>query len=197
MSEEIWKDIKGYEGMYAVSTHGRVKVYAHTTTNSFGVDCPFRERIMKPRVSSNGYYYVGLGRTKNREQVAIHRLVAQTFIPNPLNKPQVNHIDADKHNNNVENLEWVTISENLKHCYKLGLNSWNPKKGNPMIPVLKLDMFTGNAIERFPSIADAQRSVNKYGKSAIRHCCIGRIKSAYGFRWVYERDYNANELLES
>lgn len=101
--EEVWKDIEGYEGLYQVSTHGRVKsVFRY-------------HKILKSRVKNNGYKYVQLYKNGTPYTYYIHRLVAQAFIPNPQNKPQVNHIDEDKENNRVENLEWCTRSENMNH----------------------------------------------------------------------------------
>lgn len=98
--QEIWKDIKGYEGLYQISNFGRVKRNGN---------------ILKP-IDSHGYKYVHLcNKNHERKNHAIHRLVALTFIYNPSNLPQVNHIDGDKSNNLITNLEWVTATENAYH----------------------------------------------------------------------------------
>lgn len=102
MLEEIWKDIEGFEGLYEVSSWGRVK-------NSR------RGNFLKISNTNNGYLQVGLFKNGKRTKHRVHRLVAQAFIPNPQNKPQVNHIDEDKENNRVENLEWCTAKENSNH----------------------------------------------------------------------------------
>ena len=105
MTKEIWKDIKDYEGIYQVSNLGRVKSLKHSKEG----------KILKGRVTGKGYLSVVLFRNSVRKSNSIHRLVAQAFIPNPANKPEVNHIDENKLNNDVSNLEWVTSKENSNH----------------------------------------------------------------------------------
>lgn len=113
MINEKWKDIIGYEGFYQVSNKGRVK----RTAEKF----PYKEHYLKAISNRYGYLYVCLC-IKNKHKVkTIHRLVAQAFIPNDENKPCVNHIDGNKTNNNVGNLEWCTHSENTTHAYKAKL----------------------------------------------------------------------------
>lgn len=113
MSEEIWRDICGYEGLYQVSNCGRVKRFHKTTP----------PRILKPGLNTWGYLKVSLSRNNENETQNIHRLVAQAFIPNPDGKPQVNHKDGDKTNNCVDNLEWCTHEENNRHAIATGLRS--------------------------------------------------------------------------
>ena len=105
--EEIWKDIEGYEGLYQVSNFGRIlSIRSHY--------------ILKGSMSSQGYKVTTLSKPNHKEakRVLIHRLVAKSFVPNPQNKPQVNHIDGNKLNNNANNLEWVTGKENIQHTSK-------------------------------------------------------------------------------
>ena len=111
---EQWKDIEGWEGLYAVSTYGNVKSYAKGDGNGY------RDRILKQGNEVRGYKSVRFSRDGKTEKKMVHRLVAEAFIPNPENKPQVNHIDNDPSNNNVSNLEWVTGSENMIHAQRQG-----------------------------------------------------------------------------
>lgn len=117
---EQWKDIEGFEGLYEVSDLGRVKSLARIVSRSDGRSQKVNERILKLDGNSE-YFVVGLHYSGATKHVPVHRLVAQTFIPNPENKPQVNHIDGNKHNNAVTNLEWATAEENMQHAHRLGL----------------------------------------------------------------------------
>ena len=118
--EEVWKDIKGYEGLYQVSNYGRIKSLdriikdSHRSYNK-------NDKILKLSFNFQKYLMVNLSKYGVKKSYRVNRLVAEAFIPNPLNKSQVNHIDGNKINNNVENLEWVTPSENMQHAYKNGL----------------------------------------------------------------------------
>lgn len=115
--EEIWKDIQGYEGLYQVSNLGRVKSLARLDTRGQRVS----EKILKLGKHRAGYFRVNLYKNGKMKQYLVHRLVALAFIPNPENKEQVNHIDGNKQNNVIENLEWCTHSENIQHAYRTGL----------------------------------------------------------------------------
>lgn len=117
--KEIWKDIEDYEGLYQVSNLGRVKSLDRKVNHIFG------ERIVKGIIlkhsETTNYNAVMLNKEGIVRKVNIHRLVAKSFIANPQNKATVNHIDGNKRNNRVDNLEWVTQSENVKHSYAMGL----------------------------------------------------------------------------
>jgi hypothetical protein len=117
---EIWKDISGYEGFYKVSNMGRVKSLSRIVNNNGGIKV-IRETILKTSSKNNWYHYVKLSINNVGKVYRVHRLVAETFIPNPENKRTVNHIDGNKENNLITNLEWNTHSENLQHAYDTGL----------------------------------------------------------------------------
>ena len=119
--KELWKDIKGYEGCYQVSNLGRIKSLDRMTNNQYG------EYFMKGRILKNsiikdkGYCRVSLNNGNGKISTRVHRLVAEAFIPNPENKPEVNHKDGNKLNNCVSNLEWCTNKENIEHSIRTGL----------------------------------------------------------------------------
>ena len=194
--EEIWKDIKGYEGLYQISNFARVKSLPRK--RKFGNRTRIiPETIMKVHAKPSGYKYIKLYDVP-RHQITkhIHRLVAQAFIPNPENKEDVNHIDGNKANNVVTNLEWVTRSENLLHAYRvLGRKHITIKgEGNKRNkPIIQMDM-SGNIIKKWCSAAEAERQLG-IPESVIRYCCytaIGkkfkgrRALTAGGFKWNYQ-----------
>ena len=113
--KEVWKDIKDYEGKYQISNLGRVRSLIYK--NNANGKIYSRIKILKAFKDNKGYKRIYLKMWK-RKNAQIHRLVAQAFIENPNNKPQINHKDKNKENNNVNNLEWVTNSENQLHRYR-------------------------------------------------------------------------------
>lgn len=123
---EIWKEVYGYEGLYEVSNLGRVRSLDHLVTQQKGscfITRIYKGRILKPRIPKNKYPYLHLSKQGVQLTVKVHRLVAQTFIPNPENLPQVNHKDGNKQNNVVTNLEWADSKMNINHAFDLGLNT--------------------------------------------------------------------------
>jgi len=108
--QEIFKDIKGYEGLYQLSNLGRIKSTIHA-----------KEKFLKVQNQEYEFYpYYTLYKGNGKKNFRIHRLVALHFMPNPFNKPCINHIDGNKNNYSLDNLEWVTHSENTKHAFKIG-----------------------------------------------------------------------------
>ena len=122
IQDEVWKDIEGYEGLYQVSTCGNIKSLAKSRKNGNGRYYIQKEKLLKQSFTTTGYKKVELYKDGKRKSFKVHRLVAIAFIPNPDNKPEVNHIDGNKINNNIDNLEWVTSSENSIHAYETGLS---------------------------------------------------------------------------
>lgn len=165
MNEE-WRAIAGTRGEYWVSSLGRVMSKKHGST-----------RILKPVRVSNGYLAVDLSMCNIRTKGLIHRLVAEAFIPNPDNLPEVNHIDEDKANNCVYNLEWCTREYNHAYGTARERNVQSKRK-----VVQKLDPITGAVIQEYPSLAAAARAVG----CGINNCVTGRSKLAHGYQWRYK-----------
>ena len=180
--QEIWKDIPGYSGKYRVSNLGNVMSRNYLNT---GIDRPL---VLNKHHS--GYIFVRLcnGAGVKQKNKTVHILVANAFIPNPLNKPCVNHIDGNKANNRVDNLEWVTYKENTEHAIKHGLRNPhnNNRQGRGNSNSRKVCQFTktGTYIRDWNSISEAARH---YGTnpSTIINNIKGRLKSARGYVWKY------------
>ena len=122
LMEEIWKDVVGYEGLYQVSNHGRVKSLEHFVPSIGGAIRKSPSKILT-NCFDNNYYHVTLYKGGRKKIFLVHRLVAEAFIPNPNNLPQVNHKDGNKLNNNATNLEWCSAQDNILHAFATGLNT--------------------------------------------------------------------------
>jgi hypothetical protein len=147
-----------------------------------------RNIILKNTKFSQGYVIL----TLNKKKYCVHRLVAKQFIANPENKPQINHINGVKHDNNVENLEWCTGSENMIHCFKIGLQkpkkTWLGKIGKLCPNSKKVNQYdlNGNFIKTWDSLSDVKRELN-IATSTISAVCANKrgYKSTGGFIWRY------------
>ena len=167
---EEWRDIKGYEGKYMVSNLGRVKSLNYSNTG--------KEGILNARDNGKGYLRVILWKDGKDKKYRINRLVAQAFIPNPDNLPEVNHKDEDKTNNRVDNLEWCSRQYNIEYS-----------QGKAVIGINKVS----GLIVEFPSASEASRQTGINSRN-ICACLKGRQKSTGGFYWHYsESEEVANE----
>lgn len=127
--KETWCDVFGYEGLYQVSNLGRVKAL-EKRIDSGKCHRTWKEHFLAFAIDRKGYFRVSLSKNGCSKTYKVHRLVAEAFIPNPNLLPQVNHIDGNKENNVVDNLEWCSQSENMLHAYAHGLNQ-NNGENNP------------------------------------------------------------------
>ena len=188
----MWKEIPGTDGLYFANEEGQIKSAPRMRKlNTRGrISSYLRSgRILKQAINSNGYPCVTIKYLDGSQKVVpTHRLVAMTFIPNPDNKPQINHIDGNKRNNNLHNLEWCSPSENLKHAFRLGLNKgyapWRGKYGKEhfaSIPVIMCDL-NGNEICEFESMSLAAAAIGK-SSGHISQCIHGKRSVAYGYTW--------------
>lgn len=152
-----WKPIDGYEEMYAVSDEGEVISF----------------HKLKPRENNGGYLCVILCKEgKKPKQFFIHRLVANAFLPNPNDLPQVNHKDKDRHNNRVSNLEWCTAKENNLHAHGKKVSQYD---------------LLGNKLAEYASVSVAS-AITGIGSTGIAHNCCGDCRTAGGFIWKYEEE---------
>lgn len=169
---EIWKDIKNYEGLYQISNLGNVKSY-HKRSNGNLLKLPIKR----------GYYQVGLRKNGTRKYYQVHRLVAETFIENKDNLPQVNHKDENKLNNNVDNLEWCTVSYNNTYGSRIERVVASNKNRQPVV----LYDINGNFIAEYFSIMDAVRKT-KINPSCIVASCQGKRKQPRKYIWKYKSE---------
>ena len=181
-TEEIWKDIKGYEGLYQVSSEGRVKILDRVTTGKGGRKYHRKERILKYRMTHDGYLQVGMSNKDGRKYLSVHRLVAKAFIKNPENKPQVNHKDEVKTNNCVDNLEWMTAKENCNYGTRnerAGKAS-GKARSKPVIQYTK----DGELVKVWSSTYEVERQ-RGFSHNSISLVARGIRKTCGGFVWKY------------
>ena len=176
MSE--WACVNGFCGKYIVYRTGKIKnvVTGH---------------VLTPSVDKRGYYFVKLDRENlTRKNMFVHRIVAESFIPNPERKTQVNHKDGDKSNNCVENLEWATPAENIRHSYTVlgrsgSLKGKSGKLNANSIPVYQYGL-DGQFIKSWDSVSDAARAI-KCNPSQIINQISGRTITCHGYLWSYKK----------
>lgn len=180
MEKEIWRPIKGYEDYYDVSSYGNVRSVDRLVTYSDGRKHLHKGRILSPEKNRCGYLFCVLCKNSKQKSSKVHRLVAEAFLPNPDNLPEVNHKDENKANNCVENLEWCTRSYNVNYGTAIQRSVEKHSK-----PVLQIDLETNQIIAKYQSANEAGRQTN-LSQGNISNCCNGKLKTYKGFKWRYK-----------
>ena len=163
-NELEWREVKEYSN-YEVNQFGEIR---HKT----------RRKVLKPRSNNGGYQYVNFKINGKNTNFAVHRIVANAFIPNPKGYTEINHKDYDRTNNCVDNLEWVDSSQNKQHAYLKDENK--SSRGKAVIQRSK----DGTYIKTFETISKAAKEMN-CSIAAISNCCLGRTKTSQGFLWSF------------
>ena len=205
LKNEEWRGIKGLEEYYQVSNMGRVRSLDRTWVDSMGRTFFKKGRILKLSQNKKGYMRVDLSYKGKDKHYVVHRLVAETFIPNPQNKPCVDHIDTDKTNNKVENLRWCTVQENnynettrakrsdtMKKKYEQGDLIMPRKSGGEHPDSIKVVQLTLE--DEFVRVWD---SIGRTVEGGFCHkhvcsCCKKKRKTHKGFKWMYLSEYEMN-----
>lgn len=192
MKIEVWKDIDDYPN-YQISSFGRVKSKERYTKVKDNQINPIKEKILKIQIDHKGYSYVRLYNENGFKSIKVHRLVANAFLDKINDKEFINHIDGDKSNNHVENLEWCTIKENNEHAVKNGLVNLKLRKDN-MSKLGKKHLTDASKkvkqysldkvfIKEWKSSKEASKKLN-ISESSISNCVNGNSKSAGGYIWL-------------
>lgn len=181
-STEQWKPIKGYEGMYEVSDHGRIRSVDRIGYKRHNSGCMaryfYKGQIIRQRASELGYKTVGLSKNGKQKHFSVHRLVGFHFLEKPDGKDCINHIDANPSNNHVSNLEWCTQSENIQYAYDHGT-----KRPPHLKPVGQYD-DDWNLIKVWEGQTAAARALGTH-QANIMKVCYGEREHAGGFRWKF------------
>ncbi len=177
---EIWKDIDNYEGIYKISSCCRIKSLARLIKSYRGLPHWRKERIIKPFFDTR-YLRIELRKNEKGKKFLFHVLLAKAFIPNPLNLPEINHIDGNKLNNLISNLEWVTHPRNIEHAFEIGLKTHDGEK-NPTSKLTEAQVLEiRRSYSSIPNVwSNADELAEKFG------VCKGTIQSiAYGVNWQH------------
>lgn len=173
---EEWRDVPGYEGFYQISSLGRLRSLDRESGGK-----KYSGKIISSKRRS-GYIVDILCKDGVRKTCRRHRLVAEAFLPNPEEKPEVNHIDGNKINNCIDNLEWATHRENTEHAWVTGLTKAPPAQE----PMEVVQMYEGNEIATYKSIEIAGR-INQISPEDICKCCKAKRKNAGRYTWKYKK----------
>lgn len=175
---EIWRDVVGYENLYQTSNLGRARSVDRWVKDTNGSLRFYRGRILKPFKNTQGYLQVGLWKNGKVKYFTVHRLVAEAFLPNTDNLPEVNHKDENPQNNFVSNLEWCNRTYNVNYGTAIQRSS---KKRSKLILQYTLD---GQFVREWESTSECGR--NGFNQGAVAACCRGELKKYKDFIWKYK-----------
>ena len=182
LPNEVWNPVKGYEGLYKVSSMGRVKSLERISPQGHLL----KERILRLFKNPSGYLYVNLNKDGKHKQARVHRLVAEAFLGNPDNLPQINHRDEVKTSNHYSNLEWCDTKYNNTYGTRIIRVAEKQRNGKLSKKVCQYNL-DGELIKEWSSIKEVQRQLG-YNTGCISACCLGKYnrKTAYGYKWKYK-----------
>ena len=177
--KEVWKDIKGYKGLYQVSNLGRIKSFYN------------KEKILKPQENSKGYLRINLNKNNKIKRFFIHRLVAEYFVTKEIGKNIVNHLDCNPHNNKADNLEWTTIKGNHEYMQKLGRNKrteqWLKKLSQTQRKIngKKVQAISINGVKvlNYETVNDTKK--DGFQPSCVSNCCNKKRLTHKGYVWTF------------
>lgn len=185
--EEIWKEIKDYEGLYQISNIGQVKSLKRMVVRNNNRPQLVEEKILKPTVNKNGYMFICLYKNGVKKRCQVHRLVAEAFYGEIPKGMQVNHINEIKSDNRLENLNLMTPKENTNWGTAIQRRIEKLINGKKSKSVLQIDKNTNKVIAEFPSIREVERQLG-ISNSHISKCCLGKQKQSYGFIWKFKKE---------
>lgn len=187
-----WRDIPGFEGFAQASSDGQIRSLGYEYSKPHyrgGVAlCRSKGKILCQKTNNRGYWQVHINTGRKTFDRLVHRMVAMAFIPNPLNLPQVNHIDEDKNNNRVENLEWCTNAYNKKYGTGISRSAQNTdyskrRNNGKKRKVVQMDS-DNNQIREWNSVKEAATAMGVH-PHALSDTCCGIYKSCKGYHWKY------------
>lgn len=190
LKEETWKDIKWFEWLYMASNLWRIKSIERITQYKKWFTHKTPEHILSPSISKNWYCKIVLHKNNKKYYMLLHRLIILSFVYNINNYPQINHIDGNKTNNNLDNLEYCNASQNQIHSFnvlsrtKSRARLWKKWKDNPFSKMIYQYNLLWELLNSWHWWCEVQREL-WFNQWLISHCCLWKCNTAYGFIWKY------------